>query len=197
MFNFLQINLGVCRLAQDLMHQTAKQNNIDYILVSEQYRNGTEDQGWYGDSSGKAEVVVTKQTTLEIAGPVEEGFRWIQAHGIRIYSVYCSPNVTMVTYDDFLGRLEVSVRIAEVHVIIAGDFNAKRPEWGSPTSDSRGDALADLMSSLNLQACNTGNRPTFVRAASQSFIDITFAAVPLLNRISDWRVLEEESASLH
>jgi len=63
--------------------------------------------------------------------------------------------------------------------------------------DARGGLLSDLMSSLNMIACNKGNNPTFVRGYSETHIDITFASESIGNRISNWRILEEESLSLH
>jgi len=53
------------------------------------------------------------------------------------------------------------------------------------------------MSAPNMTACNQGNNPIFVRGHSETHIDITFASSSIVNRITYWRVLEEESLSLH
>uniref|UniRef100_A0A2S2NQQ6 Reverse transcriptase domain-containing protein n=1 Tax=Schizaphis graminum TaxID=13262 RepID=A0A2S2NQQ6_SCHGA len=197
MIRFLQINLGVCRSAQDLMVHTARECNADVVLISEQYRNASEDVGWYSDAAGRAAVYITSGISVDATGPLDIGFRWVLINGMRVYSVYYSPNVTLAEYNLFLNRLESSVRGSDGPVLIAGDFNAKRPEWGSPITDQRGDALAELAASLDLHVCNTGGCPTFVRGASESYIDVTFASRSIWQKISNWRVLDEDSLSLH
>lgn len=167
------------------------------VLVSEQYRNLGENVGWYSDELGRAAIFVAKHIAIEAIGQADIGCRWIKIKGIRIYSVYCSPNIPVEEYNDFLNRLEDSVRGADGTVIIGGDFNAKRPEWGSQISDIRGDFLAELSCSLDLQVCNVGERPTFTRGGSESFIDITFVSRSLWSKVNNWRVLDEESMSLH
>lgn len=52
---FLQINLHGCKGAQDLMHKTAKENTIDFNLISEQYKTGG--ANWYPDSNNNAAAV--------------------------------------------------------------------------------------------------------------------------------------------
>lgn len=42
-----------------------------------------------------------------------------------------------------------------------------------------------------------GNKPTFQRGRSESIIDITFVSEKLGGKVEDWRVLEEETLSLH
>jgi hypothetical protein len=51
--------------------------------------------------------------------------------------------------------------------------------------------------SLDLHVCNIGDSPTFVRGASESFIDVTFASRALCQKVSNWRVLDVDSLSLH
>jgi len=117
-------------------------------------------------------------------------------NGHRLYSCYCSPNVTLSDFEDFLSALETSVRSSSVPIIITGDFNAKSREWSSPIEDNRGKALADLSASLGLTVCNQG-QPTFVRGASESHIDLTFATWSTTCWVDGWKVLDEESLSLH
>ncbi|KAL5232598.1 hypothetical protein ACI65C_000008 [Semiaphis heraclei] len=78
----------------------------------------------------------------------------IAIKGERIYSVYCSPNVSVDEYNEFLNRLEDSMQGANGPVFVGGDFNAKRPEWGLQISDIRKDSLAELLCSLDLHAYN-------------------------------------------
>jgi len=112
------------------MVHTVTECKADVVLVSEQYRNASEDAGWYSDATGRAAVYVTGGTSIDATGPLHTGFRWVLVNAIRVYSVYYSPNVTLAEYNMFLNRLESSVRGTDGPVLIAGDFNAKQPEWG-------------------------------------------------------------------
>lgn len=58
MIKFLQTNLRVNRTAQDLMIRTAQEIGAKIIIVSEQNRNGEEDEGWFPDSTGHAAIFV-------------------------------------------------------------------------------------------------------------------------------------------
>lgn len=196
MIRVLQINAGVCRAAQDLAFASAAEKGTDIIAFSEQYRNGEEENGWYSDAGGRAAIAVLSDQQVQIVGSPQQGFRWIQMRGLRIYSCYCSPNVALSVFEDFLNALEVSVRSSPVPVVITGDFNAKSREWGSLREDNRGKTLADLSASLGLTVCNQG-QPTFVRGASESHIDLTLVTRSATCRVDDWRVLDEESLSLH
>lgn len=197
MIRILQINVGVCRAAQDLALATANEKAVDIILVSEQYRDKGEEEGWYPDAGGRAAIAVLGRHQIDVIGPCLPGFRWIETNGLRLFSCYCSPNVPSTEFETFLRRLEISIREAKGPVIVGGDFNAKSQDWGSCKEDNRGKALADLIASLGLISCNQGNEPTFVRGASESHIDITFASRAVADRVRDWKVLDEESLSLH
>lgn len=51
MINILQINVGVGRAAQDLALATANNSGIDIVILSEQYRNKEEEDGWYSEQT--------------------------------------------------------------------------------------------------------------------------------------------------
>ncbi|KAL4143949.1 hypothetical protein QTP88_006197 [Uroleucon formosanum] len=188
MTSFLQINVGVGRAAQDLALATASMQGIDIVIISEQNRNRPEEEGWYSDSA----VVALNRIPIFRVGPLEQGFRWIEVPGFRVYSCYCKPNCAISDFNDFLHRLEHSIRTAQGPVIVAGDFNAKSYLWGIPIEDARSTLLADLTAALDMFACNAGASPTFVRGQSKSHIDITFASSRIRGTVSD-----EESLSLH
>jgi len=164
MINFLQINIGVSLVARNLMLVTAREMDADVIIISEHCRNQGEDHGWFDNSSGRCTLYVNDSVLIEVIGPPENGFRWLQIAGLQVYSVYWPPasSVSLSSFTDFLTRLEGSFRTSDVPVVLAGDFNAKSPVWCSPITDSRGELLADMAASLNLHAANTES-PTFVR----------------------------------
>lgn len=175
MISFLQVNVGVGRAAQDLALATAAKRNIDFLLLSEQHRSDTELDGWFPDSQNKAIIFARSHMPIDQVGPQESGFRWIEVPGLRVYSCYWSPNCCITDFENFILRLERSVRTSALPCVVAGDFNAKSRLWGSPTEDRRGAILSDLMSALDLSACNTGDSPTFgVGVAHRYYFHLEF-----------------------
>lgn len=71
------------------------------------------------------------------------------------------------------------------------------PAGAALKEDKRGEILADMIAATNLNICNIGNEPTFVRGASRTHIDITLASENLMSHVKNWRVSDEESLSLH
>lgn len=195
MTKFLQINLNCCKAAQDLMHQSASENDVDFIFVSEY--NSLGGNHWYPDSNGKSAIVCNFNSTVDDTGQSEPGFRWITIGEITLYSCYWSPNTTMQEYEQFLARLESSVRGRSTEILIAGDFNAWHTTWSSRSSNRRGEALVDTITSLGMVICNRGNSPTFQRGNQESFIDLTMATPGLAARITDWEVSEATTLSDH
>ncbi|XP_015373928.1 PREDICTED: uncharacterized protein LOC107168894 [Diuraphis noxia] len=194
MTRMLQINLNCCKVAQQLMLQTATEKKADVLIVCEQ---NTTLPHWHSDTDGKAAIAIHQETILEEVGDAGKGYVWVRIGGIRIYSCYVSPNTTFNEYREYLERLESSIRAGTGEVILAGDFNAKNAEWGSAISDQRGNELAALIASLNLNVCNIGSTPTFERGSSRSILDLTFTSPLTARQMLDWSVLDEESRSDH
>jgi len=195
MIRFLQINVGVCRASQDLALTTANANEADVLIISEQHRDHGEDCGWYPDAGSRAAIAVVSGIAVDKIGPPSPGFRWLEIKGYRLCSCYISPNVRFPEFEAFLSNLEASVMGATGPVVIAGDFNSKSPEWGSPIEDRRGRALADLLAALGLAVCNEGNEPTFVRGASESHLDLTIVSQASVRNVTGWKILYEEAFS--
>jgi len=59
----------------------------------------------------------------------------------------------------------------------------------------------DMMASLGMVACNSGDKPTFMRVydggISRSHIDITFVSGMESRVVNDWKVSDEYTGSLH
>lgn len=99
MISFLEINLNCCKAAQDLMCQYAAEEAIDYIFVSEY--NNLGNQHWYSDGTGKAAIVCNPSNTVTNIGQSENGFRWIEADGMTLYSCYWSPKTSLQEFKQF------------------------------------------------------------------------------------------------
>jgi len=69
---------------------------------------------------------------------------------VRVSSCYYSPSKrhTIEDYKDYLSQLEESVRQGLTEVIVAGDFNAHSPRWGSSNTCVKGEALTDMVDTL-------------------------------------------------
>jgi len=129
MIHVLQINVGVCRAAQDLALATASSMGIDVLVVSEPYHCGLESEGWYSYIGGKAAIVVFNPgLQIQAIGPKDNvNFRWVKVEDATVYACYWSHNTVYTLFIDFLDRLEGSIRQQVGTVIAAGDFNAKSP----------------------------------------------------------------------
>jgi len=95
-------------------------------------------------------LVINNSTAIDKIRPFKNGFRWIQVGGNRIYSCYCSPNIEISAYTDFVARLDQSIPTARVPIEVSGDFNALSPQWESPSENLRGELLLDMMAANNL-----------------------------------------------
>lgn len=91
MIRVLQINVGVCRAAQELALATANTKEADVLIISEQHRDRGEDNGWFPDANGRAAIAVLSSISVDAIGQPSSGFRWLEIKGYRIYSCYISP----------------------------------------------------------------------------------------------------------
>ena len=196
--SFLQINLGRCRMAQDLLWQTVAAKQIGLAIVSEPYDvKGV--QGWHLDRTGWAAIGVCPDCSMT-PRQVEagEGYVAVDFPEFTLYSCYFSPNKPLSEFESYLARIEESLsRRQGVKCIVAGDFNAKSEEWHSGRTDHKGTALGECIAARGLHVVNVGATPTRAAQGYVSVIDVTFATEALLRRISDWTVLDEESGSDH
>jgi len=129
MDKFLQINVGRSRSAQDL-YATAATTEADVVLISEQYKTATDEDGHFSDLRRNAALIFAGNTrNLDAIGPnTDNGFRRIESMSIRIYSSYWSPNSSISEFEDFIDKLLTSIRASAIPTIVAGDFNSYSPE---------------------------------------------------------------------
>jgi len=95
--------------------------------------------------------------------------------GLKIVGVYNAPSHPL-KIDALLDEITKAGRIVPGEpVIFAGDFNARRTEWGDTASNSAGRLLIDWMEIWNLERFNTGTTPTCVTARGHSIVDHVFS----------------------
>nr|CAH7768806.1 unnamed protein product [Callosobruchus chinensis] len=97
-----------------------------------------------------------------------------------------------------MGCLEDAIRELDGELVIAGDLNAKAPDWGMDRYCPRGTAVVQMAARLDLTVLNTGASTTFRRSVyRQTVIDITLSTDALAKHIGYWRVLEDFTESDH
>ncbi|GBO99906.1 Retrovirus-related Pol polyprotein from type-1 retrotransposable element R1 [Eumeta japonica] len=107
------------------------------------------------------------------------GFVAASVDGIRYYSCYAPPSLSIAEFTDFLDRLTEDAK--QHHpVAIAGDFNAWAVDWGSKQTNARGRELLEAFSTLDIVLLNSGDRPTYTKGDASSIVDLTLSVPALL-----------------
>jgi hypothetical protein len=100
--------------------------------------------------------------------------------GIKIAGVYNAPSHPLTT-DSLLDEIAKSGKfVPGEHLIVAGDFNARRTEWGDTVSNTAGRKLADWMDNWNFERFDTGTTPTCITVRGHSIVDHVFSNLPEL-----------------
>lgn len=198
MIRFLQINLHRSKVADELLKQFVRENEIDIVLVSEPYLYSG-DTNWVLDQTKTAAIWCNNRSKAQVShNGIGKGYAWITINNITIFSCYLTPNQTTEQYQEALDRLEDEISQKDGSKIIGGDINAKAVEWGTPTTNNRGQKVVEMIARLNLYVVNTGSTSTFRRPGyTETIPDVTFASENLIPLINEWEVLENYSASDH
>ncbi|XP_018359700.1 PREDICTED: uncharacterized protein LOC108758952 [Trachymyrmex cornetzi] len=115
-----------------------------------------------------------------------------------IIGVYISPSIDREYVDKGMDEiLDLVLEHKARPTIVAGDFNAKSPMWGSTTTNTK-EVVVERWTVANGLCCiNTGSASTCVRPQEESIVDVTFANPLAAAKIEEWRVLLEETLSDH
>uniref|UniRef100_A0A6M2DSR2 Putative r1-6 dk n=1 Tax=Xenopsylla cheopis TaxID=163159 RepID=A0A6M2DSR2_XENCH len=192
----MQLNINHCEAAHDLLVQTTRELKIDLVLLSEPYKQLT-GEPWETDTTAKAVIWSCGKFPLQnITGNGDAGFVAASVDGVRFYSCYAPPSISIAEFTDFLDRL---VEDAKQHhpVAIAGDFNSWAVDWGSKHTNARGRALLEAFNELDIVLINNGDKPTYTKGGARSIIDLTFVSNSLARGNCKWNVLDIYTASDH
>ncbi|RYE25309.1 MAG: hypothetical protein EOP45_04900 [Sphingobacteriaceae bacterium] len=85
----------------------------------------------------------------------------------------------------------------EIALIVGADSNAHHTIWGSTNINKRGESLLEYLSSIELEVCNVGAKPTFVTGNRSEVIDISLISGNYKDRIKGWLVSDEPTLSDH
>jgi hypothetical protein len=193
----IQLNVNRSSTVHDLLQRMGEETDADILLVCEPNRKRIDGSDWYVDRLQDAAIKALGRETIVDRYGSGEGHVWIETGPYRFISAYVSPNSGWGAYERRLEEVGVCVRSSRRQVLLAGDFNAKSPLWGSKREDQRGAALADLLAQCDLTVLNQGNQPTFVGVGGSSTIGMTCASAGLAQRVVEWRVEEQETTSDH
>lgn len=157
---------------------------------------GNNRPAWYTDVNLDAAIGILNRSISVYRSGNGQGFVWVELKEEVIFSCYFSPNAVLGDLEQALGELEDAMREegrrSGKEIIVAGDFNARAPEWGMEYTDRRGNLVIDWMARNDLQVVNEGSTFTFVRGEGGSIPDITLATAGAARGIKGWRVLQEE-----
>ena len=194
----LQANLGGGRNAQNLVLQTAREERIDVVVLSELYRPPENNGRWAFDPLKSVAIVATGQYPIQRVWTSDvSGLVAAEVGGITFISCYAPPRLNVNEYECYLEAVELEA-CSHAKVIIAGDFNAWHEEWGSTRSNERGNLLLNTIEQLGLQVLNRGVTPTFrsYDEIRSSVIDVTFASSSITHD-DTWSVSPLYTASDH
>ncbi|XP_078051900.1 uncharacterized protein LOC144478053, partial [Augochlora pura] len=198
-WRILQINLNGCRIAQELMHQTAVELGVELVIISEPWKTLPH---WHTDPSGKAAVWVTergvKNNEKIRAVGCKEGAVAVELDEATVISCYFSPNISFSAFEERLeGLQELIMECDRDKTLAMGDFNAKSPAWGSKRGDNRGLATLELAGCCGLTPLLCEGEYSFERNGRYSLIDIALSGKDPLARWVFSKILDTDSASDH
>ena len=192
----VQLNLNHCEEVQDMLGQLLIEEKGDVAMLSEPYRCPSGVNNWVSDSTATAAIWASGRFPIQqIISRHGEGYVIAVINKITFCSCYAPPRWDLEKFEKMLKR--ISDEVYDVNpIIISGDFNAWATEWGSKSTNARGNAVLEHFSRLNLALVNVGFCPTFVRNSRTSIIDLTFCS-PALASSMNWRVSNAYTLSDH
>nr|XP_012144078.1 PREDICTED: RNA-directed DNA polymerase from mobile element jockey-like [Megachile rotundata] len=194
----LQLNLNNCRLAQDLLWQTAGERCADFVCVCEPYEIRSE---WHVSLDSKCAIWFRPYSSSDFdvvhCSGRGDGFVIVETRDFCIGSCYLSPNLSFSALDHILTALSSCVLRSSKPFMLCGDFNARSPAWGSESLDSRGRLLELLFSELGIDPVCSDGGPSFHRGAYSSRIDFAVGSPILLSRLTRSTVFPDFTGSDH
>ena len=102
---------------------------------------------------------------------------YLQVGNVKVLCVYNPPSQPE-EIDTWIEEILLKCRANTTdQIIILGDFNARRREWGDHSDNSKGGILKRWTETNGLERVDTGPSPTFVTTRGNSIIDHVFTNV--------------------
>lgn len=194
----LQINTNRSRPAHDIAVATATELEAGIVIISEPNLAVLRDKkDWVTDDNIDTAIKSFDRKMLVRREGRGHGFSYIGFDDYTIYSCYSSPNGDLHDLNIMLEEIASLVRSNNEKAIIAGDFNAKSPQWGMAFSDRRGQIITEWIAANDYVVINQGDKPTFERENYAAILDLTIATSNISSHVVRWEVSEKESLSDH
>lgn len=116
-------------------------------------------------------------------------FASMRFSGLSVYTCYWSPGGSIDLFERFLAGLETNMRTRlcpNVSLIVAGDFNARSPLWGSEIGDACSWILERFTVTHSLWPENVGSIPIFAVGNHSTVVDMTLTHLQKGSFIRDW-----------
>ena len=200
MVKFLQINLSVSPRALDMAMQNASTLTglkSDILILSEIPKNAAPSLS-SPSRDARSAIHITNPLLRYSTLPSSHSAAAVEVGDFLLISVYISPNCSVDEYDSFLDDLDhIVTSSSKSQLVLAGDFNAAHPSWGNMRPCHKGDSLFRWASQHDLILANYPAL-TYQGPVHGSTIDLTFLSPPLIPRLQNWKVWDnQESLSDH
>ena len=217
----MQINLQHCRAAVNNIRESLPKNKPYVALLQEPWVNGNKVLGLGGSGNLYYSNVERPRTAIltsrNIAAWFLPQFSNQDCTAVLLKSVvggrgnprgnpWGKPLVLASLYMPHESEVLPSSNVinlvnhCESHgldLIIGTDSNAHNEVWGSTDTNRRGEILLEYLIANNLVISNEGNNPTFLNKRSEQVLDLTLSSERIAQKITNWRVVEEDSFSDH
>lgn len=105
-------------------------------------------------------------------------FIYLQIGNIKVLCIYNPPSQPE-EIDTWIEEILLKCRASTAdEIIILGDFNARRREWGDHSNNTRGGILKRWTVANGLERVDTGPLPTYVTTRGNSIVDHVFTNAP-------------------
>ena len=196
-----QINVNHFVGTQELLKQTILELNLGLIVICEPYANMTHED-WEEDRHDTVAVYrngyITSPSLRMLAG--RQGYIITTWGNTIVIGVYAPPRWTIEKFENTLQEIDVQLRNMgdSAQLIIAGDFNAKSPMWGTHRMDERGRILMEWTAEHNVCLINNERVSTCCRWGGESVVHLIWATPDIIQRTKNCEVmLEMETLSDH
>lgn len=177
---------------------TANELGAGILVLSEPNRNAIKNRkDWVCDEDIDTAIKVMDSNLVIKAQGRGRGFSYVTTSYYTIYSCYFSGNDEFLEFEQSLEEIAVRIRTYNEKAIVAGDFNAKSPQWGMTFTDRRGQLVTEWLAANDLIIVNQGDKPTFLRRDYSSILDLTVVTADIKTNIVSWEVSDRETLSDH
>lgn len=155
MIKYLQINLRKSGSARQIMDQTLRELGSEILILSEIPRSPPDTDVLVSSQDAKCSIALSPVANFAaISSGRGVGFAYMQFPGLLVYSCYIRTGGPVAEFGGkCLAGLEENIRtryVLDSALVVAGDFNAKSPSWGSGILDARGAIIENFAVGLEL-----------------------------------------------